>query len=92
MGTGRWVDVMVVSCRIKETRSSFEKSRGVGDLRTVGSFEIAAYKFKIGTTNMFVCLSPWPRNSGEFDLTRNAIYHRISRSKKGKGVEGIQKW
>lgn len=62
---------------VKETRSSFEKGRGAGDLRTEGSFGIAAYKFKIETTNMFVCLSPRPRNSGEFDLTRNAIYHSV---------------
>lgn len=91
MGTGRWVDVMVVFW-VKETRSSFEKGRGAGDLRTEGSFGIAAYKFKIETTNMFVCLSPWPRNSGEFDLTGNAIYHSVSWSKKGKGVKGIRKW
>ena len=46
MGTGRWVDVVVLAYGVKETLSSLNGAVGIRGLKTVGSLEITVDNFK----------------------------------------------
>lgn len=53
-------------------------AEGVRSLRRVDSFEITAYKFKVGPTRKMCGFLLAQEIGGVLDLTRNVVYHSTS--------------